>query len=114
MTVEILPFEPLATMTSLHIAHRDVVRARVAKDVGGRGLLADVPAAAADHDRELDLPVELLRMRTGPPDRRVRPGDRGRVLREQRRVFRDLLRGRTGLLAHARALLEVLGVIPPD
>ena len=44
----------------LHVAGRDVVRDGVAEDVVERVVLGDVPHAAPDHDRQLDLPVDSL------------------------------------------------------
>src|ERR1044072_8362105 len=64
-------------MTPLHIPHRHVVRHGVSEDVAHRVVLGDIPTALADDDRELDLPVELLGMRTRPPDGRVPPAGRG-------------------------------------
>src|SRR6266571_7256895 len=72
VAVEVLSFEPLPTVPTLHIADRDVVRAGVPKDVRHGGVLGDVAAPATDDDRQLDLPVELLRMGRGEPDRRIR------------------------------------------
>src|SRR5207245_6884374 len=109
----VLSLEPLAAVpVVLHVAHRDVVSDRVSEDVPERARLRDVDAAAADDDGELDLPVEPVRDRRWMADPGVRPDDGVRVLAEERRVLRELLR--LVRAARARPFGEVLAVVPPD
>ena len=111
MCVEVLALEPLpAVPRALDVAHAHIVRDRVAEDVVERVALEDIAALPADHDRELHLVVELLGGRRGMAHRRLGTDDRERVLREERRVLGDLLRGRRG--PELLALGEVLGVVP--
>src|SRR6267378_1951479 len=116
MRIEVLSFEPLTAVPPLHVADRYIVGAGVAEDVAHRGRFADVAAGPSDNHGELGLPVELLRIGRGVQHRRIRPDYGRRVLCEERRVVRDLLRRelRAGLPARPFALLEVLAVIPPD
>src|SRR5467141_3930179 len=114
LRVEVLSLEPLPSVPTLHIAYRYVVRAGVAEDVPHRVRFRDVATALADHDRQLGLPIELLRVRRGEQHCRFRPDHGRRVLGEERRKLRDLLRRelRTGLAPRLLSFLEVLAVIP--
>src|SRR2546423_14415876 len=116
MRVEVLSLEPLPAVPSLHVPHRDIVRARVAEDVAHRARFRDVATALADHDSQLGFPVQLLGMGRWEQHRRVVPDHRRRVLREERGEWRDLLRRelRTGWSARLPTFFEVLAVVPAD
>src|SRR5262249_62171441 len=87
----------------LEVARAHVVDDRIAPDVVERLLLADEARGLADHDTELDFPVELIRA-AWSQDRLARIQDRVRPLREDRRLLRDRLVG----------LLGVVAVVEPD
>ena len=116
MGVEVLSFEPLATVAALHITDRDVVGAGVPEDVAHRGRLGDVAAALADNDGELRLPVELFGVWRREEHIRVRPHDGRRVLCEDRGKRGYLLwrQRRTGLSSRLLSFLEMLAVVPAD
>src|SRR5438552_7810115 len=116
MGIEVLSFEPLATVAALHISDRDVVGAGVPEDVAHRGRFGDVAAALADNDSELRLPVELFGEWRREEHIRVRPHDGRRVLCEDRGNRWYLLRRqrRTGPSSRLLAFLEMLAVVPAD
>src|SRR5207244_6105122 len=78
--------------------------------------LGDVAAPLSEHDCQLRLPVELLRMGRREEHRGIRADHGRRVLREERRELRYLLGRelRAGLTARLLSLFEVLAVIPAD
>src|SRR5256714_11979039 len=116
MRVEVLSLEPLPAVPSLHVPHRDIVRAGVAEDVAHRARFRDVATALADHDSQLGFPVQLLGMRRWEQHRRVVPDHRRGVLREERGEWRDLLprQLRTRWAARLPTFFEGLAVVPAD
>src|SRR5206468_4283908 len=97
--VEALPAIPLAAVEELQIARGDVVRHRVAEDVIESAVRGDVAATPANHDSELDLPVDLRGHARIDADLRIRPNHAGRGLAEEDRLLR-----RRGLFRRAGRL----------
>src|SRR6056297_2945824 len=100
--VAALALRPLAGMLDLEGAFGNIVRDRVAGDMGQRVRFRDVFRAGADHDGELHLPVGLLRP-ARHDDRVVRAADGAGRLHEDDRLGRHLHAGLGGMVGIVEA-----------
>ncbi len=83
----------------LQVARADIVERHRTGEMGERVGLADVARRAPDHERELGLVVDAVRMRRGQHDVLAAADQRVGELREPHRRLGDLLAGLFGVVA---------------
>ena len=103
-----LALRPLAAALELVLALRVVVVEGVAGHVRGGVLARHVAGPAADHDRQLHLPVGLHGA-AGEDEVVVRAAQRGRGLEEDDRLVGDLRAGLAGVVGVVEADADDLG-----
>src|SRR5207247_2013668 len=98
---------PAPTPAAVPVVMMSPGASAMARDMGERVSLVDVGAAASDDERQLDLPVGLLRI-FGNDDVVVGADDAARVLGKDDRLLRHLRAGLGGMVGVVEADAEEL------